>query len=168
MTSTNETAAVRETKGIPAPLLVVGLIVLSFGFQFGHLLTGLFVASDYEIHKPQGILDELDDIGIIGGAALVIAFAISLSTFRTAATARVGAIVLGVLSILTLPVFFAAAPAIFGSQAAWLGGLAKRSHPQHGVARGFAIVGLVIAILDVLALWGGTLAEVIGEAVGNR
>ncbi len=167
MTSTNETVDVRETKGISAPLLVGGLIVLSFGFQFGHLLIALFFASDHEIHKPQGVLDELGDVGIIGGAALVISFAISLSTYRTAAKAKVGAIVLGVLSILTLPVFFAAAPAIFGSQAAWLGGLAKDSYPQRGVARGFAIVGLVIAILNVVALWGGTIAFGIGQAMGK-
>lgn len=60
-------------------------------------------------------------------------------------------IVLGVLSMLTLSFFWCGAPAVFGAAAAWLAGVVPGAEPQTGAARGFGVVGLVIAALLVIA-----------------
>lgn len=75
---------------------------------------------------------------------------------------------LGVLAIIALPVFWSGAPATLGACAAWLGGLARGSHPQAGAARGFGIVGVVIAVLVIAVLvivgtvFGGAAAQLFG------
>jgi hypothetical protein len=53
--------------------------------------------------------------------------------------------------MLTLPFFWCGAPAIFGAGAAWLAGIVPGTQPQTGAARGFGVVGLVIAALLVIA-----------------
>ena len=70
---------------------------------------------------------------------------------------------LGALAIVTLPVFWSGAPAVLGASAAWLGGLARGSYPQTGAARGFGIVGLVIAVLEIVAtVFGGAAGSLFG------
>jgi hypothetical protein len=75
-----------------------------------------------------------------------------------------GAVALGVLSILTLPLFFSGAPASFGTMAAVRAGLARGGSPTSGAARGFGIVGIAIAVLIIVAVWAGNLAGVIEHA----
>ena len=75
--------------------------------------------------------------------------------------ARIGAVVLGSLTVVSLVVFWSGAPATLGAAAAWLGGLAKGSHPQTGIARGFGIFGMVIAILIIVATTFGGIASAI-------
>lgn len=76
-----------------------------------------------------------------------------------------GAIVLGPLAIITLPFFWSGAPATLGAGAAWLGGLVRGSHQQTGAAHGFGIVGLVIAVMVIIAtVVGGAAASLFESA----
>jgi hypothetical protein len=163
---TTATSSLATTRGITAPLLVGGAILLTTGFQLIQSGVGMFVASDHDIHRSEGVQSELISCAVVGAVVLVIAFAIALSTYRSAGKARVAAIVLGALSVLSLPVFWAGGPAIFGSLAAWLGGLTRDSRPQSGAARAFGIVGLVLAILDVVAVVILTIGALVTKGYG--
>ena len=67
------------------------------------------------------------------------------------------------VAVVTLPFFWSGAPATLGACAAWLGGLARGSHPQSGAARGFGVVGLVIAVLVIVAtVFGGAAGALFG------
>ena len=100
---------------------------------------------------------------MVGGIGLGLALAIAVPLSRDPQRAKVGAIVLGALAIITLPVFWSGAPAAFGASAAWLGGLARGSHPQTGAARGFGIVGIVIVVLEIVAtVFGGAAGRLFG------
>ena len=51
-------------------------------------------------------------------------------------------------------------PAVLGASAAWLGGFARGSHPQVGAARGFGVVGIVLAVLQIIAtVFGGAAGQ---------
>jgi hypothetical protein len=75
-----------------------------------------------------------------------------------------GAVVLGALSILTLPVFFSGAPASFGTMAAVRAGLTRGGTPARGAARGFGIVGIVVTVLIIIAIFGGNIAGMLDHA----
>ena len=77
-----------------------------------------------------------------------------------------GAIVLGLAwRSITLPFFWSGAPATLGAGAAWLGGLVRGSHQQTGAAHGFGIVGLVIAVMVIIAtVVGGAAASLFESA----
>jgi hypothetical protein len=154
------TTGERTVRGLPAPLLVGGAFVLStvanVCFQAGDILF-----TDNDPHRSEGPIDSIWSISVVGVASLIVALAVALPTVRKPTTARVGAIVLGVLALLSLPVFWSGAPAVFGASAAWLGGLARGGHPQTGVARAFGVIGLVVAILGVVALLTGALTGVL-------
>jgi hypothetical protein len=64
---------------------------------------------------------------------------------------RIGAVVYGALSVLTITFFWSGAPGILGAVAAWLGGLTRGRTPERGAPRIFAIIGLCIAILNCIA-----------------
>lgn len=117
--------------------------------------------TDRDPYRSEGPVDSIVSISIVAAIALVLSLAIALPLSRDAAKARTGAMVLGGLSILTLVVFWSGAPAIFGACAAWLGGLARGSHPQEGAARGLGVTGAVIAVLCIVATWVGSLAAII-------
>ena len=117
------------------------------------------VFTDHDPNAPEGPIESIKTVAVVGGVALVLALAIAIPLSRDAQRAKIGAIVLGALALVTLPFFWSGAPAVFGACAAWLGGLARGSHPQSGVARGFGIVGLVIVVLGIVAtVFGGALA----------
>jgi hypothetical protein len=147
------------TRGLPAPALVGGAFVLStvanIALQIGDILF-----TDKDPHRPQGPIDSITSISVVGVAALAIALALALSLVRSPTRAKVGAIVLGALSLVTVPFFWSGAPAIFGAAAAWLGGLTKGAQPQTGAARAFGIIGFVVAILGVVAIFAGAVSGV--------
>jgi hypothetical protein len=142
--------AVTSTRSVSGPVLLgtVFLLTTVIGivFQFAEILF-----SDRDPYRPQGPVESIQNIALFGGIALAVALAVALPLRRDPAKARTGAIVMGALSLLTLPFFWCGAPATFGAAAAWLAGLVKGAHPQTGAARGFGIVGLVIAALLVVA-----------------
>lgn len=126
-----------------------------------HVAAILF--TDRDPNAPEGPIESIQTVAVVGGIGLVVALVIAIPLFRDPSRAKVGAIVLGVLAILTLPLLWSGAPAVLGASAAWLGGLARGSHPQAGAARGFGIVGIVIAILVVVAtVFGGAAGQLFG------
>jgi hypothetical protein len=135
-----------------AALLVGAAIALTTGVQLVVFAVGMFVASDRDIDRDQGVRASLVSLSVVAAVCLVVGFAVALATRRSADRGKVGAIVLGALSVLAIPVFWAGGPAIFGGLAAWLGGLTRDGHPHTGAARAFGIVGLVAAVLNVVAI----------------
>lgn len=142
-------------------LLVGGAIGLSTGVQLAVFGIGMFVASDQDIHRSEGVRPALVSISVVGAICLAVGLAIALAARRSAGRSKVGAIALGALSVLSIPVFWAGGPAIFGGLAAWLGGLTKDGHPHTGAARAFGIVGLVVAVLNVVAILVLTVGNVV-------
>jgi hypothetical protein len=143
-----------------AALLVGAAIALSTGVQLAVFGVGMFVASDHEIHRSQGVQASLVSVSVVAAICLAVGFAVALATRRSAGRSKVGAIALGALSVLSIPIFWAGAPAIFGGLAAWLGGLTRNGHPHTGAARAFGIVGLVVAVLNVVAILVLTLGSI--------
>jgi hypothetical protein len=161
---TTTTAKVRRSPS--AALLVGSLIALSAGVQIAVFAIGMFVASDHDIHRSEGVRASLVSSALVAAICLVLGFAVALITRRSPSRSKVGAIALGALSVLSLPIFWAGGPAIFGSIAAWLGGLTKDGHPHKGAARAFAIIGLVAAVLNVVAILVLTLGNLIQKGYG--
>jgi hypothetical protein len=154
-TSQTQKTAVTTTKvrRSPSAALVVGLVIaLSAGVQIAVFAIGMFVASDHDIHRSQGVKASLVSVSLVAAICLVVGFAVALITRQPMSRSKVGAIALGALSVLSLPIFWAGGPAIFGGLAAWLGGLTKDGHPHRGAARAFGIIGLVAAVLNVVAI----------------
>ena len=158
---TTETTRATELRLSPA-VLVGGTFalttLLSIAFHVGEILF-----TDHDPHAPEGPIESIQSVAVVGGIGLVLALAIAIPLCRDPHRAKIGAIVLGTLAIITLPVFWSGAPAAFGASAAWLGGLARGSHPQAGAARGFGIVGIVIAVLEIVAtVFGGAAGQLFG------
>lgn len=119
--------------------------------------------SDDDPHAPEGPIASIESVAVVGGIGLVLALAIAVPLSRDPHRAKVGAIVLGALAIITVPMFWSGAPATLGASAALLGGLARGSHPQAGAARGFGVVGIVIAVLEIVAtVFGGAAGQLSG------
>ncbi len=151
-TTSNASTAVAGRRGISGPALLATVFLLTTGaglaFQTADFAFGF---SDGDPYRAEGPVDSLKSIALFGGIALLITLAIALPMRRDPGRARVAAIVLGSLALLTLPFFWSGAPAIFGAAAAWMAGLTKDAEPQTGAARGFGIVGLVVAAILVVA-----------------
>ncbi len=157
MLSTTTTTS-RTTRGLSAPLLVGGAFVLStvanICFHVGEILF-----TNHDPHAPDGPIASIESVAVVGGIGLIIALAVALPLAKDPAKARVGAIVLGVLALVFLPVFWSGAPAVLGASAAWLAGLAKGGQPQSGAARAFGVIGFVIAVLEIVATFAGPVAQ---------
>lgn len=158
---TTQTTRASERRLSPA-LLVGGAFalttLLSIVFHVGEILF-----TDSDPHAPEGPIASIRSIAVVGGIGLIFALAIAVPLSRVPHRAKVGAVVLGILAIISLPVFWSGAPATLGACAAWLGGLARGSHPQAGAARGFGIVGIVIAVLVIVAVvFGGAAGQLFG------
>ena len=153
------TTAGPVTLRIRGPLLVLATYALTTLLSI-LLHVGEIVFTNHDAHASDGPIASIVDTAAVGTVALLIALAIAVPLHRDPARARVGAIVLGVLMIVSLPVFWSGASAVFGAAAAWLGGLTWNAHPQTGAARGFAIAGLVMVVLQILlTVVGGAAAS---------
>ena len=157
----SRTVTTTSTRRSPSAALLVGAaIALSTGIQIVVFAIGMFVASDHDIHRSEGVKASLASISVVAAICLAVGFAIAFATRRPASRSKVGAITLGALSVLSVPIFWAGGPAIFGGLAAWLGGLTKDGQPHTGAPRAFGIVGLVAAVLNVVAILVLTLGYV--------
>lgn len=149
----------RTVRSLSAPLLVGGAFVLStvtnVCFQLADILF-----TDNDPHRPEGPIESIQSITVVGVIGLIVALAVALPLVKRPAKAGIGAIVLGALALVSLPLFWSGAPAVLGASAAWLAGLTKGGHPQSGAARAFGIIGFVIAILGVVAVFAGSLPQV--------
>jgi hypothetical protein len=158
---TTETIRATERRLSPA-ILVGGTFALTTLLSIGiHVVEILF--TDHDPHAPEGPIASIQSVAVVGGIGLVLALAIAIPLSRDPHRAKVGAIVLAILAIITLPVFWSGAPAVLGASAAWLGGQARGSHPQAGTARAFGVIGMVIAILEIVAtVFGGAAGQLFG------
>jgi hypothetical protein len=150
--ASDTSTAVAERRGMSGPALVAIVFLLTtmaaLAFQTADFV---FNQTGDDPYRAEGPVDSIKGIALFGGIALVVALAIALPLRRDPAKARIGAMVLGSLALLTLPFFWSGAPAIFGAAAAWMAGLTRDTEPQTGAARGFGIVGLVVAAILVVA-----------------
>jgi hypothetical protein len=158
---TTETTRATDRR-LPPAVLVGGTFalttLLSIAFHVGEILF-----TDKDPHAPEGSVESIQSVAVAGGVGLVLALAIAVPLSRDPRRAKIGAIVLGALAIVTLPFFWSGAPAAFGAGAAWLGGLTRGSHPQTGAARSFGVVGLVIVVLEIVAtVFGGAAGGLFG------
>ena len=124
----------------------------------------LVVALDLDPEGPDTARREIIDIGLVGTTALMIGVLPGLYLARSDSASRIGAIVYGALSLLTIVFFWSGAPGILGAVATWLGGLTRGRTSLHGAPGLFAIIGLCIAILNctVSVAW-----FVVGAFVGR-
>jgi hypothetical protein len=160
--TTSTTVSTPDSQRSPSAALLVGAAIgLTTGVQLAVFAIGMFVASDHDIHRPEGVKASLVSLSVVGAICLAVGFAIALATRRPASRSKVGAIALGALSVLSIPIFWAGGPAIFGGLAVWLGGLTKDGPPHTGAARAFGIVGLVVAVLNVVAILVLTVGNVV-------
>ncbi len=163
MTSSTTTSTTRSTERRLSPAMLVGgtfalTTLLSIAFHVGEILF-----TDHDPNAPEGPIASIQSVAVVGVIGLVLALAIAVPLSRDPQRAKVGAIVLGSLAVVALPFFWSGAPATLGVCAAWLGGLARGSHPQSGAARGFGVVGLVIAVLVIVAtVFGGAAGRLFG------
>jgi hypothetical protein len=105
---------------------------------------------------PEEQIPVIVALGVFG-----LLVALGVAKWLSGDRARRGAVALGVLSILTLPLFFSGAPASFGTMAAVRAGLARGGSPVRGAARSFGVVGIVVTVLIIIAVWGGNAAGII-------
>jgi hypothetical protein len=154
------TATTKATDRRLSPSLLVGgtfalTTLLSIAFHVGEILF-----TDHDPHAPDGPIASIESTALVGVIGLVLALAIAVPLHHDPHRSKVGAIVLGALAVITLPVFWSGAPAVLGASAAWLGGFARGSHPQAGAARGFGVVGIVLAVLQIIAtVFGGAAGQ---------
>lgn len=123
------------------------------------VFVGEIVFTDKDPYRSEGPVESIIGVGLVGTAALVIGVGITLWLRRTPERAKVGAILLGALSVLTLVVFWSGAPGVLGACAAWLAGLTRGGRPLGGAARVAGIVGAFIALLNVVLTVGGVIAS---------
>jgi hypothetical protein len=141
-----------------APVLIGGVYAICV-LLMELIFAAQILFTDTDPHAPEGPIESMVSIGWVGTAALLLGVLPGLALARTAGGAKAGAIGYGALSVVILVFFWSGAPGIFGAVAAWLGGLTRGRSPQTNVARGFAIVGLCIAILNAIVSIGGTAAS---------
>lgn len=151
------TAATRSV-GLPPARVLVGTVYAVCVLGLIATFVGEIIFADNDPHRSEGPIESIISVGLVGTAALVIGVGTALWLVRTPERAKVGAIVLGALSVLTLVVFWSGAPGVFGACAAWLAGLTRGGRPLGGAARVAGIVGAFIALLNIVLTVGGVIA----------
>jgi len=108
----------------------------------------LVMVLDLDPEGPDTARQEIVAIGLVGTTALMIGVLTGLYLARSDSASRIGAIVYGALSVMTIVFFWSGAPGILGAVAAWLGGVTRGRTSLQGAPRIFAIIGLCMAILN--------------------
>ncbi len=144
-----------RTVRLPSAAVTVGFVYAMCTLAPVAFFVGQILFTDVDPHKHQGPIESIVSVGLVGTLALVLGVGMGLWFAARAQRARVGALVLAALAIITIPAFWSGAPGIFGACAAWLGGLTRSSSPQTGAARYAGILGAFIALLDVVLTLGG-------------
>jgi hypothetical protein len=155
-TTTSTTPSTRRR--VPGLALVVGAFLLSTGLNLAVQALDWVVGSG-DPHRPEGPVDSIQGIALFGGVAVVLALAVAVPAAADPRRAQIGAIVLGALALLSVVVFWSGAPASLGAAAAWLAGFGRGATPQTGAARGFGVVGLVLAVLTIVVTFAGYAAS---------
>jgi hypothetical protein len=150
------TAATRSV-ALPSARVFVGAAYAVCVLGLLAVFVGQIIFTDKDPHASQGPIASIVSVGLFGTGALVIGVGLALWLVRTPERAKVGAILLGALSVLTLVVFWSGAPGVLGACAAWLAGLTRGGRPLRGAARVAGIVGAFIALLNIVLTVGGVI-----------
>ena len=157
------TNAASPTRGLAPAVLVGGAFVLTtVANTLFHVAVSIWdIRDDFGAGDltPEEQIPVIIVIGVIGLLA-----ALGIGKWLSGDRAPRGAVVLGVLSILTLPVFFSGAPASLGAMAAVQAGFARGGVPTRGAPRGFGIAGIVIAVLIIVAVFAENITGIIETA----
>jgi hypothetical protein len=132
----------RRSYGIAPAVLVGGAFALTtIANTLFHVTFSIWnIRDDFGAgdRSPEEQLPVIIVIGVIGLLA-----ALGIGKWLSEGRASQGAVVLGVLSVLSLPVFFSGAPASLGAMAAVRAGFARGGSPTSGAPRWFGIAGIV-------------------------
>jgi hypothetical protein len=142
---------------LPSPPVLVGGVYAICVLGLVAVFVGEIALSDKDPHRSEGPIASIIAVGAFGTAALAIGVGLALWLGRSPERARAGALVLGALSVLTLPVFWSGAPGVFGACAVWVAGLTRGGRPLGGAARAAGIVGAFIALLNIVVTVGSLL-----------
>ena len=164
--STSESSTARRTVSLPTARVLIGSVYALCVLVLVAVFAVEIPFSDKDPFRSEGPIDSMIGVSILGTAALVIGVGLGLWLVQRAERARIGAIVFGALSVLTMVVFWSGAPGIFGAVAAWLAGLTKNGQPQPGAARVAGIVGVFVAIVNVVLTVGGLVLSWFAGDVG--
>jgi hypothetical protein len=142
---------------LPSARVLIGAVYTICVLGLIAVFVGDIVFTDKDPHRTDGPISSMIWIGTMGTVALLIVIGLGLWLVRSPESAKVGAIVLGALSVLSIIVFWSGVPGIFGAGAAWLAGLTRGGKPLGGAARVAGLVGVFIAFLNVVISVGGVL-----------
>ncbi len=148
-TTTPATTTTTRRGGVHGLVLVTAAFLLTTGINLLSQV-GDILFNDADPHRAEGPIESIQGIALFGGLALVLALAVAVPSARDASRARIGAVVLGVLAIVSVVAWWSGAPATLGAAAAWLAGFGRGTAPQTGVPRGLGVVGLVLAVLTIV------------------
>jgi len=157
-TSPNVGATVRRQ--LPSAPVFVGIVYVLASLASVAFM-GVVALAQLDPDGNEAPLRMMMEVGSVGLAALALGVIPGLFLARRPTSSKVGAIVYGALSIISLVFFWSGAPGIFGAVAAWLGGLTRGRARTSGAARIFAIIGLCIAVLNCVTTIGGLMADVV-------
>jgi hypothetical protein len=161
MTTQTTTPATGRTVQLPSARVLFGAVIVACILLPFAVFLGEILFTDNDPYRNEGPVDSFISIAVVGGAALVIALGVSALLVGSPERARVGAVVFGALSVLTVVVFWSGAPGLFGAAAAWLAGLTRGGRPLGGAARVAGIVGAFVAVLNILLAVGGIVLSAI-------
>ena len=121
--------------------------------------------------QPRSLGQQLAGVLGFGTLGLLVSVA-TVARLTSRRQRRVGAMVIGVLTVPSLAFFWCGMPALLGAAAARLAGLTRGATPLGGAARVFGLVGLVLAIPAIIAfsLMKNRLTRLVlevGVAAGN-
>ena len=161
--SNTATSAASSVRGLTPAVLVGGAFALTtIANTLFHVAFSIWDISDDFGAGDRSPEEQLPVIIVIGVTGLLAA--LGIGTWLSGDRAPRGAVVLGVLSILTLPVFFSGAPASLGAMAAVRAGFARGGSPTTGAPRAFGLAGIVIAVLIIVAVFGGNISGIVESA----
>jgi len=147
---------------LPSARVLVGGVYAVCVLGVIAVFVGEIVFTDKDPYRSEGPIESMITVGLIGTAALALGVGTTLLLRRMPERAKVGAVLLGALSVLTIVVaFWSGAPGVLGACAAWLAGLTRGGRPLGGAARAAGIVGAFIALLNVVLTVGGVIATAI-------
>ncbi|MCA0293416.1 MAG: hypothetical protein LCH82_17825 [Actinobacteria bacterium] len=152
MTQTPATTPRRDI--IPAYPVLLGIVfvICTVGMALNLIAA---IATDVVDEGPRTLQEQLAGVIGFGIGGLAVSLLGAWWFSRTEARAKAGAIVFGALAVPTIILFFSGTPGMFGATAAFLAGLTRGRTPATGAPRVFGIVGLVLAILNMLITVAG-------------
>ena len=100
--------------------------------------------------QPRSLGQQLAGVLGFGTLGLLVSVA-TVARLTSRRQRRVGAMVIGVLTVPSLALFWCGMPALLGAAAAALAGLTRGRTPLDGAARVFGLVGLAFAVINPIA-----------------